>query len=166
MKRTACEFEGDVLAAAMESRWPEGVEASLREHGSTCPICSEAAVVACAIREDREDIRASASIPESGRVWWLSQVRARREAIAAAERPITIVQMMVFACATGLLGACFGATSEWFQASVKRFVSNPVATLLGEHVLLGLGMAAVLLLLPAAAYFVLEEEGSKLRRGK
>ena len=166
MKPTSCEFEGEVLAAALEARWPEGAGAQLREHASACVICSELALAVCAVRDDREELRASATIPDVGHVWWQAQLRARREAIAAADRPITIVQMIAFACAAGLLGACFGATSEWFQVVFKRFASNPLATLLGEHMMVGVGMAAVLLLLPAAAYFVMEREKPALRREK
>jgi hypothetical protein len=166
VKRTYCEFEDEVLAAALEARWPEGADAQLREHASACAICSELALAVCAIRDDREELRASAAVPDAGHVWWQAQLRARREAIAAADRPITIIQMIAFACATGLLGACFGATSEWFQAAFKRLTSNPLATLLGEHMVLDVGMAAVLLLLPAAAYFVLDREKPALRREK
>ena len=166
MKRTHCEFEAEVLAAALESRWPDGAGAQLREHALACAICSEAALVSCAILEDREELRSAASVPDSGRVWWLAQIRARREAIAAAERPITIVQMIVFACATGLLGACFGATSEWFQAAFKRIAANPLGAFVSQHAILGVGMAAVLFLLPAAAYLAMQREDGELGRLK
>ena len=98
-----CEFEAEVLAAAMEGRWPEAADGELRRHASACALCSEAALVACAIGNAREEMRISAIVPDGGRVWWLAQIRARREAIAAAGRPITMVQMIAFACATGLL---------------------------------------------------------------
>jgi hypothetical protein len=161
---THCDFEEEVLAAALESRWPQGVDAPLREHAGACATCSEVALAARAIRQDRQDLCASAPIPDSGRVWRQAQLRARREAIAAADRPITIVHMITFACAAGLLGACFGATSEWFQATLKRILANPLAALFGEHLLLGAGMAAALLLLPAAAYFALARETPALPR--
>ena len=32
--------------------------------------------------------------------------------------------MIAFACAVGLLGACFGATSTWFQSALKRIASS------------------------------------------
>jgi predicted anti-sigma-YlaC factor YlaD len=157
MKRIDCEFAEEVLAAVIESRWPENADDQLRVHVPACAICRETAMVAEAIGEARDAMRSSVAIPDSGRVWRMAQIRARREAIAAASRPITFVQMIAFACATGLLGACFGATSEWFQAALKRFASNPLTTVIAHHVLLAGATAAVLLLLPAAAYFVVRE---------
>jgi hypothetical protein len=159
MKHVDCEFEAEVLAAAIQSRWPDRVDAKLREHVSNCPICAETALVARAIDDAHQESRASAVLPDSGRVWWLAQLRARREAIAAASRPITAVQLIAFACATGLLGACFGATSAWFQAALRSVISwnasNSITALLAEHFVLVAGMAGVLLLVPAAAYFVI-----------
>jgi hypothetical protein len=156
--RPDCEFEAEILAAAIESRWPQGADAALHVHATSCAVCSEAALVASALADDREMMRGSAHIPEPGRVWWLAQVRARREAVAAAGRPITIVQMCVFACATGVLGACFGATSSWFQSIVKRLATSSVAALLSAHPMWTGGTLALLLLFPAAAYFVIAKE--------
>lgn len=145
-----CKYEADVLAAVLESRWPEGAEAPLRAHAMECAICSEAASVAGTIHEASLDMRAAAVIPDSGRVWLQAQIRARKEAIAAAGRPITLVQMIAFACATGLLGACFGATSSWLQAALQR-----LPLLLAGHAELAIGTGAVLLLVPAAAWFAI-----------
>jgi hypothetical protein len=94
-------------------------------------------------------------IPDSGRVWYLAQLRARREAIAAADRPITIVQSMALACATGLLGACFGATSGWFQFALSR-----MSSLIAAHALLAAGTFSALLAFPAAVYFVIVHDST------
>ena len=59
------------------------------------------------------------ALPDSGRVWWKAQMRARREAVEAAGRPITAIHVAAFACAMVLMGACIGATSSWFQAGLK-----------------------------------------------
>src|SRR5437868_10405111 len=115
MTRIECEFEADVLAAVLQSRWPEHVDAALREHVVHCEICSDVAVVAGALQE----IPAPAALPNAGKVWWQAQLRARRESAAAAGRPITATQVLAFACAMGLMGACFGATSTWFQAGLR-----------------------------------------------
>ncbi len=156
MKPTECEFESEVLAAALQSRWPDRVDPQLREHAATCSMCAETALVAAAIDDSREDLRATAVLPDAGRVWWLAQLRARREATQAAGRPITIIQVIAFACATGLLGAClgacFGATSSWFQYALRWIQSQPVTALLTQHVLLAAATAAVIVLLPTAAY--------------
>jgi predicted anti-sigma-YlaC factor YlaD len=171
MRRLDCEFEDEVLAAVMQSRWPDRTDAALREHVSACAICSDVAAVAGLIDKSRDTLRSEAVIPDSGRVWWLAQMRARREAEAAAARPITAVQVMAFACAAALLGACFGATSPWFQSLLRGMSSglsdlhmkNLVAsamTILATHGALALGMATVLLLLPAAVYLAIGRDAN------
>ena len=46
MRPIECEFEADVLAAVLQSRWPDRAEAPLREHAALCPICRDVARVA------------------------------------------------------------------------------------------------------------------------
>lgn len=169
MKSIDCELESEVLAAVVQNRWPERVDASLREHVAACPICVDVVAIAGAIDNDREQLRAHAAVPDSGRVWWLAQMRARREAAEAAGRPITAAQVIAFACAMGLLGACFGATSAWFQSALHRAGSSlsafkfqallPFAVaFVAEHGTLLLGMAAILLVVPAAVYLTMLRE--------
>ena len=166
MKPVECEFESEVLAAVLQSRWPERVAAHLRAHVAACDICADVAAIAGVIDDAREEMRVRAVIPDSGRVWWLAQMRARREAADAAGRPITAAQVIAFACAVGLLGACFGATSAWFQSALRWLVSSlsvfdlkaflPSATsLLAEHGALVLAISLVLFLIPTAVYLAL-----------
>jgi hypothetical protein len=163
MKLFTCEFESEVLAAVLQSRWPGRVDTELREHAGVCAICSDVAAIAGAIDEARMETGACTMVPDSGRVWWLAQMRARREAAVAAGRPITAAQVIAFTCAVALLGACFGATSTWFQSTLGKIVSAmagmnlrdllPSATsLILEHSALAIATAAVLLLVPAAVY--------------
>jgi hypothetical protein len=152
MNRFECGYEADVLSAVVQSRWPERVDAELRAHVSTCEICSDVAAVAAAMDDASVQLRAAAVIPDSGRVWWLAQVRARREAAATAGRPITAVQVVACACAAGLLGACFGATSTWFQSALRSALH--AKALLAGHELLAAGAAAVLLFAPVVVYLV------------
>jgi hypothetical protein len=145
-----CEFESEVLAAVLQARWPDRVEAQLRAHVAACQICSDVAAIAGAIESTREELRAIAVIPNSGRVWWLAQLRARREAAEAANRPMTAVQVVAFVCAVCLLGWCFGAASTWLSPVVARIASSMV-----EHAVLALAMAAVSFLVPAGVYLAL-----------
>jgi hypothetical protein len=165
----ACEFEADALAAALQSRWPHGVDTELRAHIETCTICTDVVTVAGAIDEAHGDLRAGAMVPDSGRVWWLAQLRARREAAEAAGRPITAAQVIAFACLTAVLGAWFGATSTWFQSTLGRVESlvagidgksllHAATAHLGEHGLLALAMGVVLLVVPTAVYFALGKD--------
>ncbi len=157
MKAVDCEFECEVLAAVLQSRWPERVDAGLHAHVLSCAICSDVAAIAGAIDGARDETRAYAAVPDSGRVWWLAQLRARREAAAAAGRPITAAQVIAFACAMGLLGACFGATSTWFQSALARLHALLPATtaLIAGHGILVLAAAAIVVLVPAAVYLTM-----------
>jgi hypothetical protein len=164
MKKIECEFEADVLSAVIQSRWPDRADAELLEHAKHCEICSDVAAVAgameCASEESAEYARVPDALPDSGRVWWKAQMRARREAVQAAGRPITAVQIAAFACAMALMGACIGATSSWFQAGLTwvraQIDSGKLAayaiTLIESHGLLVAAMAAMVLVVPVAVY--------------
>ena len=155
MRQIECEFEADVLAAVIQSRWPDRVDGELREHVKTCPICGDVAAVANAIECSREDVPV---LPDSGLVWWKAQMRARREALETVSRPITAVQIVAFACAMVLMGACLGATSRWFQAGLKRVWTEVAAidatALIAGHWVLFACMAAMLFVVPVAVYLV------------
>ena len=159
MNARECEFEAEVLTAAMESRWADD---SLRAHAAECGVCSELAAIAGLMAEARDEARTHSGIPEPGRVWWRAQLRARREAAKSAGRPITAVQVIAFACAAGLLGACFGATSTWFQAVVGAFITSvggaTVATLVAQYGAWLLAGGAALLLIPTAIYLAFLRE--------
>jgi hypothetical protein len=164
VRKIECEFETDVLSAVIQSRWPERVDAELREHAKHCEICSDVAAVAgaieCAREESAEYARVPEALPDSGRVWWKAQMRARREAVQAAGRPITAIQIAAFACAMVLMGACVGATSSWFQSALQwvreqmdtgKLIPYAVA-LVESHGLLVAAMAAMVLVIPVAVY--------------
>jgi hypothetical protein len=162
MKPIECEFEAEVLAAVLQSRWPDRADADLRAHVLHCDICSDVAMVAGAIDDAREEMRAAVAVPDAGRVWWLARLRARREAAEVASHAITATQLIAMTCVVGLLGACFGATSLWFQSalrsivfSVARLDLTTLLALLVEHGALAAGMAVVLFVVPAAVYLAM-----------
>jgi hypothetical protein len=162
MQPVECEFEAEVLSAVLQSRWPERADPALQAHVADCTICSDVAAVAGVIEDAREEMRAEVVVPDSGRVWWLARVRARQEAAKTAARPITATQMIAGACAVGLLGACFGATSAWFQDALRwmgsAFAGFDLAGELMAHGTIVLGMAGVLLLVPFAAWLAMRRE--------
>ena len=160
MTHLECAFEEEVLAAALQSRWPDRVSAELRAHIDVCANCRELSEVVTAIGESRDELRPHASVPDSGRMWWTAQLRARREALEAAARPITAAQLIACACAAGLAGACFGATSDWFRSVLQRLSSGMMSlpspgSVLADHWILTAGMAFLLFVLPAAVYFAM-----------
>jgi hypothetical protein len=169
MMPVECEFESEVLAAVLQARWPERSDARLRAHVAECGICSDVAAIAGAIESAREEMSARAVIPDSGRVWWLAQRRAQREAAKSANRPITVAQAIAFACAVGLLCANFRTASACVRPVLRRIASGmgdvdlgawltSATMLLAEHGALALAMAAVLFLVPAAVYLALGRE--------
>src|SRR5579859_3208289 len=105
MKPVECEFEAEVLTAVLQSRWPDRMDAELRAHALQCEICCDVAGVAAAIEQGREEARSEAVIPDSGRVWWLARLRARREAAEAASHAITATQFVALTSVVGLLAA-------------------------------------------------------------
>lgn len=159
MKPVECQFESEVLAAVLQSRWPERVDADLREHALQCEICADVAAVAGVIDRAREEMRTDVVVPDSGRVWWLARLRARREAAEAASHAITATQVVALTCVVGLLGACFGATSIWFQSMLRAIASSlsgvDVVALVTGHGLLAAGMVVVLFVVPAAVYLAM-----------
>jgi hypothetical protein len=163
MMHIECAFEEEVLAAVAQSRWPERADAHLREHAAVCEICRDLAAVAAAIGEVRDEMPGVVTVPDSSRVWWMAQLRARREAIKEAGRPITAAHVIALACAAGLAGACFGATSAWFQAALRWMASGknlvPSATaIVLQHEAIAAGMAVLLLIVPAAIYLAMGRE--------
>lgn len=166
MKTVECRFEPDVLVAVVQGRWPIRADRELVQHATTCQICSDIAAVAGVIEESRDSLRAAASLPDPGRVWWVAQMRARREAAAAANRPITAAHLLAVACAMGLLGACFGATSDWFRATLQTLTAqtdpggfwSSVMASVATHGLLVAALAGLVLLVPVVVYLVVAEE--------
>lgn len=152
-----CEFEEEVLAAAMQSRWPDRVNPELRAHVESCTVCRDLAEAAGAIGDSMDQARGTVAIPDAGRVWWMAQMRARREAVKAAGRPITAIHVIAFACAMGLAGACFGATSAWFQSALRWIAATAPSAfaLVGSHALLASGIALLLFVAPAAVYLAM-----------
>jgi hypothetical protein len=160
MNPVECQFEPETLAAVLQSRWPARVDDELRQHVAQCGICADVVAIAGVMDEAREESRSRAVVPDAGRVWRLAQLRAHCEAVEAAGRPITAAQTVAFACAIGLLGACFGATSTWFQSALGRVTSTvtsfriqpvllPAMALMAEHGALVLTMAGLVFLVPA-----------------
>ena len=61
------------------------------------------AIVAEAIAAEAAVANREAAPPSSAIVWWRAQMRARQEAAAAVDRPITIVHALAIACGAGLM---------------------------------------------------------------
>jgi len=119
--RISCVHEDDVLMMVATGRWPEGAPAELRAHADTCQVCRELGLAGAAIgsEKEREAEQAVPALPSAGTIWWRAQLRARQEAARQVARPITAAQLMAFGALVGVVGAVFGATTDWFQRSLQ-----------------------------------------------
>lgn len=113
-----CWLEHEVQAAAASGA--EALPPHLREHLERCPACAETAAIVEALRRERARLAGFAACPDAGAVWRRLQRKAWEEAAAAAGRPITAAQVLALAAAGGVAGACYGATSAWFQTALRR----------------------------------------------
>jgi hypothetical protein len=151
VNRLECEFEAEVLAAVLQARWPERAGEALSNHVKECPICSDVVTIAGAIEESRQELRRTTALPDPGTVWWRAQLRARREAVVAAGRPITGAQVIACACALGVLVGYYQSSSRWLLSGAGKWFST-LAAPLADHLILVVAGAVLLLLLPAALF--------------
>jgi hypothetical protein len=113
-----CPREQDVLDAAAAKRWPDRVDAALRDHVAACAICADVVEIAVAFLDDRECAHAEAPVPPAAVVWWRSQIRAREEAARMAVRPIALVQAVATICVALVSIAVAPAASAWVRSLV------------------------------------------------
>jgi hypothetical protein len=175
-----CRREQEVLDAIAAGRWPARVDGELTAHAAGCEVCGELAEAASAIAAEHDAAWAHARVPSSAHVWWRAQMRARREAARAAATPITLVQGMAAASAAGVLaaGAGYASRASWWPPAAVwpgwrlplPDASSGLAALRDTATAIAAGVASlphvemvgaaclVLLLMPAAFYFVLSEK--------
>lgn len=147
-----CEREPEVFDAVMSGRYPDACNAELLAHANACPDCRELIAVAVPLRADYRAAVAEAAVPPSGVVWWRAQRRARREAIEAASRAITMVQAASIGAAAAVGLALVGGASVWLTRladGIHFGAFNPAG---GLSVLLLVASATALLLAPVAVW--------------
>lgn len=151
MARRGCAREAELLDAIGAGRWPERCEAELSSHVARCAECSETAVVAVALFDERRVAARDASVPSSGLVWWRMQMRARREAAVRAEKTLSFAHAVLVAGACGIAAAILGGA--WLAGALALpplpFSWTWIA---------GLAGAASLVLAPVAVWLAVTEE--------
>jgi hypothetical protein len=75
-------------------------------------------IVADAIAAESSAARHEAQPPSSAIVWWRAQMRARQEAAAAINRPLTIAHGVAIACLIGLFATGLGFGLPRVKASL------------------------------------------------
>jgi hypothetical protein len=179
MNTTECDRETDVLEAILSERWPTGAADTPRDqktrelysHAAACPTCADLAAVAAGLRTERDAAWSEAHVPTSGQVWWRATMRARSEAVAAAARPLTILQALAGACGAGVCAAIITLAGPWALEPLGRVVSGTLeevqrmAAVIGspavtQHALLSLAalLVAGVILSPLILYLVLSDE--------
>ena len=148
MSRIECQREAEILDAVASGRWPDRAGDELSTHATTCSICSELAMVATIYRGDYSAALEDSHVPSAGLVWWKSELRARREAVRVASRPITVVQGIAGASVIGVLIALLRHVDI---AAVSAFM-------LGQPLVLWLVLGVIVALTPIALYFVYSGE--------
>ena len=139
------------------------------EHSSSAALDETQieAIVAEAIAAEAALARSEAAPPSSAIVWWRAQMRARQEAAAAADRPISIVHGLAIACGVGLALSLIGTTlagvrgSAGWLTEVYTSVSAAVASidLTSRWVMLPMtAMLASIVIASIAAYIIFADE--------
>jgi hypothetical protein len=170
MSIPVCPREAEALEAVLGGGWPSGVDADLRVHVDSCPVCSEVVSVAVAMQDEHTLACQQAQVPSAGLVWWRAERRARQEAARKAARPMTFVQVVAGACGAGAALTMGGLMSSWVRSTLSGFVDaawlhvpavdttalTGVLTQSGSVLLLAVG--AWVVLVPVALYVALSRD--------
>ena len=150
MTSNECFREPDVVEAVRAGEWPNRAEPALREHVRSCAVCAEVLAVALAFQLDAEEA-SGVRIPTAAHVWWRAGIRARQDAVQAAERPMTIVEGIGAASGVGLAAAAIALGWSMFSSGWQNVVSFPMMAILAG------GAATAVVLVPVALYFALTD---------
>jgi len=148
MSAIECNHEIEIVDTITSGRWPAGCTEELQLHAASCPVCRDVVRVALALTQDRSDALQAVRIPSAGLVWWRSEMRARRDAVNKANRPLQIVECAAALCVLVAAAALF----SWFGPAVLTDLLLQPSTLL----LVGLGV--LVLLSTLVFYFVFSRD--------
>ena len=148
MSAIECNHEIEIVDTITSGRWPAGCTEELKLHAESCPVCRDVVRVALALSQDRSDALQAVRIPSAGLVWWRSEMRARRDAVNKANRPLQIVECVAALCVVVAAATLF----RWFGPAVLTDLLLQPSTLL----LVGLGV--LVLLSTLVFYFVFSRD--------
>jgi hypothetical protein len=147
-----CVREHEIVEAVTSGRWPDSCAADLRNHAADCHVCKEVVLVAVALHEEHDLALAEARVPSAGLVWWRAELRARREAAKAVERPLTLVHSLAAASVIGVGAALVVGMIPYVRDLFAAFAGLPeLGLLIGAFVTL-------LVVAPVALYFVFSDK--------
>jgi C4-dicarboxylate transporter len=135
-----CEREFEIVEAITCGRWPAGTTEELQAHAASCAVCADVVRVAIALTNERTEGLQMARVPSAGLVWWRAEMRARRDAVNRATRPLRIVEWTAVLCMVVALGVVLAwvgpaelAGLLW-QPSLAFFIGLGVLILLSSLV--------------------------------
>ena len=145
MSAMECDREVEIVEAVTCGRWPAGTHEELQSHAASCPVCMDVVRVALALTQDRSDGLQSARVPSAGLVWWRAEMRARRDAVNRATRPMRIVEWTALTCVL----AAAGVSLYWIgPAALAQLLWQPSLAFF-------IGLGLLVLLSSLVCYFVL-----------
>jgi len=157
-----CEYERELIEAVNAERWPDRCDAELRSHAATCEVCQDVVQVAKALQDDADTTSYDVRLPSAGLVWWRAELRARRDAMRTAERPLTLVHAFAGACGVGVLAALLTQLTPWLRQSFLHLtgihISDVAVVMLQQPWPLVLTVGVLLVLAPVALYFVFSDK--------
>jgi len=161
MQTNECHREAEVVEAITSGRWLALNDSELRSHVAGCAVCTEVVTIATELQEQNSAIVSQVRVPSAGLVWWRAELRARREAVRTAERPLTIAHAFAGAAAIGVLLAILIQMSSWFGrtfATVAGWMPESPVVILQQHLPLVLSVGVLLAFTHVALYFVLSDK--------
>jgi hypothetical protein len=130
MKSYFCSQQERVTAAIQAGHWPDGCDPELRAHVKHCQTCSDATLVAQALRQARHQavVIQAPQLPSPGLLWWRAQVRRRNAAIERMTRPIAVAEkialLVVLLATVALIAWQHQPLAAWFSN-----IWSPLSTL-------------------------------------
>lgn len=148
MSAVECSREVEMVEAITAGRWPSGCIEELKLHAANCSVCSDVVRVALALTRDRSSAMQTVRVPSAGFVWWRAEMRARRDAVRTATRPLQIVEWIAALCVI----AAAAAVLRWFgPAALTDLLWQPSTLFL-------VGLGVLVLLSSLVFYFVFSRD--------
>ena len=136
-----CSRERQILESLRFDGQIESLTDDLRAHLEACEMCRHAVEISQFLHEHYETV-ANVPLPSASLVWWRAELRSRREAMRAVERPLNIAHAFAAAATIGVAAALLVREFGWFA----------------EHLALAVSLFALIAIAPLALYFALSSK--------
>ena len=163
----SCEWERKVLRAVARG-WLRPADNDVAAHAAGCARCREVRAAAELLRAAHLRDAQSARVLPAAAMWWRLERRRRHEQARRAQRIAFALQALMLAAAAGGAVAVLQMASPWLhtRAAVVAEAWQALSAIAlawsqagaAWTLPIALGVAAWLLVLPAAVYLVLTDE--------